>query len=99
MPQLCIQEIHRRKIFGFEIFCYYSTWLAINLQPCFPNMAKLKACKCLNLIPSSSFFIVILSQFSWLMPLLCCLLGTHQNEFIIFYKSSSRVEGSKQTPM
>lgn len=51
------------------------SWFVINLKSFFPNMTRLKAYSCRNLIPPFFFFIVILFQLSQLILFLCWLLS------------------------
>lgn len=52
------------KYLALKILNIIVSWLVVNFQPCFPNMVRLKAYKCLNFIPPNSFFIIILSNWA-----------------------------------
>lgn len=72
-----------------------ASWLEINFYSCFPSIDKLKARRNLNLRPPKSFSTPQLIQ--WIP--LELFFKSHQKEFFIFWRLSSKVEGKRKTLM
>lgn len=69
-PKLVSKKFPIGKYLALNTCVIRVSWFVINFQPYFLSMARLKACKCLKPIPPNSFFIVIFSQLSELIPFL-----------------------------
>ena len=91
-----LQKMASWKIPSFQALESNDSWSCINLQPCFASIVKLKWCKSLNPIPSSSFGLVSLSQLSqWIF--LSFLTYPYQNRAHMDWSSSHNLIGNWKT--